>query len=276
MDWSLALASQGIEVAIDHQPEGLGWLLLVDAAQESPALATIRQYRIENRGWALKRRLRDLSVSFHWGALLWGWVLISLHWLAGASGNGLELAGAMTGAVRASGEWWRLVTATMLHADAGHLAANASTGIVALGLAMGRYGAGWTLLATLAAGALGNAAGLAVHPLPYRGLGASGMVMGALGLLTVQSLGAWRHPGAARRSILAGVFAGFLLFVLFGLSPRSDVVAHAGGFLGGLVGGVGLNWLPATWGRGTRADQRAGAAAVLIATACWSLALLNL
>jgi membrane associated rhomboid family serine protease len=168
-----------------------------------------------------------------------------------------------------------MVTATMLHADAGHLAANASTGIVALGLAMGRYGAGWTLLATLAAGALGNAAGLAVHPLPYRGLGASGMVMGALGLLTVQSLGAWRHPGAAKRSILAGVLAGVLLFVLFGLSPRSDVVAHAGGFLGGLVGGVGLNWLPATWGRGTRADQRAGAVAALIATACWSLALLN-
>jgi hypothetical protein len=109
--------------------------------------------------------------------------------------------------------------------------------------------------------------------MPYRGLGASGMVMGALGLLTVQSLGAWRHPGAARRSILAGVLAGILLFVLFGLSPRSDVVAHAGGFLAGLGCGVGLNWLPATWGRGTRADRLAGAASILIATAGWSLAL---
>ena len=273
MDWSLALASQGIEVAIDHQPDGLGWVLLVEPSQQTAALATIRQYRLENRGWALKRRLRDLGVTFHWGALAWCWVLICVHWLSGASGDGLEGIGSMTSAVRESGQWWRLVTATTLHADAGHLAANVSTGIVALGLAMGRYGAGWALLATLAAGALGNLAGLVFHPSPYQGLGASGVVMGALGLLAVQSLGAWRHPGAARRSVLAGVIAGTLLFVLFGLSPRSDVVAHAGGFLGGLGCGIGLNLLPPNWGRGSRPDRLAGAAAVLIATGCWSLAL---
>jgi membrane associated rhomboid family serine protease len=273
MDWSLALASQGIEVVIDHQPDGLGWVLIVEPEQEAAALATIRQYRLENRGWALRQRLRDLGFSFHWGVLLWAWALITLHWLADASGEGLERVGSMSHLVRVSGEWWRLFTATTLHADAGHLAANVSTGIAALGLAMGRYGAGWTLLATLLAGALGNAAGLLFHASPYRGLGASGVVMGALGLLAVQSLGVWRNPRAAWRSLLAGVVAGGLLFVMFGLSPASDVVAHAGGFAGGLLLGLGLNFLPERLGPRTTAGRWAGAAAILLVAACWSLAL---
>ncbi len=273
MDWSLALVSQGIEVTIDHQPEGLGWVLIVDPAQAAAAAATIRQYRLENRGWALRRQWRDLGLRFHWAALVWAGVLLAVHALNEAAGGGLAWAGSMSHTVRSTHEWWRLVTATTLHADVGHLAANVSTGLAALGLAMGRYGAGWAGLAALFAGALGNAAGLVFHPDPYRGLGASGMVMGALGLLTVQSLGVWRHPRAAWRSILAGVVAGGLLFVLLGLSPRSDVVAHAGGYLGGLLGGLGLNFLPARLGPGTPADRAAGVGAALLALVCWLQAL---
>ena len=273
MDWSLVLASQGIEVTIDHQPDGLGWVLIVDPAQAAAAQAHLRQYQRENRGWALRRRLRDLGFRFHWGALAWAGGLMALHALSAATGEGLELAGCMTHTVAATGEWWRLVTATMLHADAGHLAANVATGLVTLGLAMGRYGAGWALLTALLAGALGNLAGLFLHPGPYRGLGASGMVMGALGLLTVQSLGAWQSPRAAWRSVLAGVAAGALLFVFLGLNPRSDVIAHAGGYAGGLLGGLLLNGLPARWGPRSAANLTAGTAAGLLALVCWLEAL---
>jgi membrane associated rhomboid family serine protease len=273
MDWSLALASQGIEVVIDHQPEGLGWVLLVSPDQQQWARDTIRQYRLENRAWRLRQRLRDWGFSFHWGALAWCWVLIVIHWVAEAAGSWLEVAGAMGHAVGQTGEWWRLITATTLHVDVGHLAANVSTGIVVLGLAMGRYGAGWALLATLLAGALGNLAGLAVHTAPYRGLGASGVVMGGLGLLAVQSFALWRDPFAAKRSLLTGVIAGMLLFVLFGLNPKSDVVAHTGGFVGGLVFGALLNLLPARFGRDTRADRLAGATAIVLTAVCWALAL---
>ncbi len=266
------LASQGITVTIDHLPDGPGWVLWVEPGQEAAALDSLRQYRQENRAWRLRRRLRNLSVSFHWGVLLWAWVLIGLHWLADATGGALEAAGAMHHAVRATGDWWRLVTATTLHADVGHLAANVSTGLLVLGLAMGRYGAGWALLTSLLAGALGNLGGLLLHPRPYLGLGASGVVMGALGLLTVQSLGLWRHPRAAWRSVVAGLLAGGLLFVLLGLNPRSDVVAHAGGFLGGLGAGAGLNFLPARFGPRTGADILAGVVAVALALLCWVLA----
>lgn len=275
MDWSLALASQGLEVAIDHQPAGLGWVLLVNPAEQALALEIIRQYRLENRGWRLRQRLQHWGLSFHWGALAWCWVLIVIHWLADAGGSGLEVAGTMSHTVRETGEWWRLVTATTLHLDVGHLAANVSTGLVVLGLAMGRYGAGWALLATLLAGALGNVAGLALHTAPYRGLGASGVVMGGLGLLAVQSIALWRDSRVARRSFLTGVVAATLLFVLLGLNPTSDVVAHAGGFAGGLLLGILLNLLPPGWGRGTRADQLAGAVAILLTAVCWALALLS-
>lgn len=269
MDWSLVLASQGIEVTLDHQPDGLGWVLIVEAARAPAALAAIRQYRLENRGWALRRQWRDLGLSFHGGALVWAGVLMAVHALNEATGGSLEWAGSMSHTVPARQEWWRLVTATMLHADVGHLAANISAGLVVLGLAFGRYGAGWAGLATLLAGVLGNALGLVFHPAPYRGLGASGVVMGALGLLTVQSLGVWRHPRAAWRSVLAGVAAGVMLFVLLGLSPNSDVVAHAGGYLGGLITGVLLNALPARLGPRTTADRLAGTVAGLLALGCW-------
>lgn len=272
MDWSLALASQGIEVAIDHQPEGLGWVLVVHPDQQHLALDVIRKYQVENRGWRFRHRLRHWGVSFHWGALAWCWILVLIHWLADAAAGRLELAGSMSHTVRETGEWWRLVTATTLHVDAGHLAANVSTGMVVLGLAMGRYGAGWALLATLLAGALGNLAGWALHTEPYQGLGASGVVMGGLGLLAMQSMALWRDAFAARRSLLTGVIAGTLLFVLFGLNPKSDVVAHTGGFVGGLVFGVVLNLLPTRLGRDTRADRLAGATAIVLAAVCWALA----
>ena len=49
MDWSLVLLSQGIECVIERSADG--WTLLVEPQDRSRALATLRQYQIENRGW---------------------------------------------------------------------------------------------------------------------------------------------------------------------------------------------------------------------------------
>ena len=65
------------------------------------------------------------------------------------------------------------------------------------------------------------------------------MVMGALGLLAAQSLPLWRQHPRAGRLALTSALAGLMLFVLLGLDPSTDVVAHAGGFVaGGLLGGL--------------------------------------
>jgi len=143
-----------------------------------------------------------------------------------------------------SGQWWRIFTAISLHSGLGHLAANLTTGFLLVGLAMARYGAGVGLLASYLAGALGNVAGLLFYQSPYRGLGASGMVMGALGLIAVQSLFLWRRGPKIWKFIVNGILAGLMLFVLLGLDPQSDVVAHLGGFVAGALLGSLLTRVP--------------------------------
>ncbi len=65
------------------------------------------------------------------------------------------------------------------------------------------------------------------------------MVMGALGLIAAQSFSLLRQTPKASKFILSGVLGGLMLFVLLGLTPGTDVLAHAGGFAGGLlIGGI--------------------------------------
>jgi membrane associated rhomboid family serine protease len=240
MDWSLVLASQDIQCTILPPDAEHSWSLLVAAADHARALAAIDQYRRENRGWAWRDRLAEIPVEFQWSSLVWGLVLVVFHGLSARGLPDLRGAGAMDNLAVSAGQWWRLFTAILLHADVGHLMANLSSGALVWGLAMGRFGAGPALLAAFLAGAGGNATGWLLYPEPYRGVGASGMVMGGLGLLTMQSFSVWRTSPAAARLILSGVCAGVLLFVLLGLNPASDVVAHLGGFVFGLVFGAAL------------------------------------
>ncbi|MCP5517384.1 MAG: rhomboid family intramembrane serine protease [Verrucomicrobiales bacterium] len=273
MDWSLVLASQGIEPVIQHVPDEGGWGLRVNAGHHEAALAAIQQYRRENRGWRWRHRVASSEFTFHWGALVWGWGLILFHWWSAAWAGGLENAGAMNHRVAETGEWWRLFTATTLHADLGHLSSNVATGFVVLGLAMGRYGVGWALLAATFAGAFGNWLGLVMRQTPYIGLGASGVVMGALGLLTVYSFSLFRGVPGAKRQIIAGAAGGVILFALLGLSPNSDVLAHAGGFAGGVAFGLVFAWLPPAWLSSARANLLAGLSCGLGLAACWGLAM---
>lgn len=244
MDWSLVLASQDIHPIIVPPQESSAWALLVDPAHYQRALGAIQQYRLENRGWAWRRELPGATLEVHVGALFWCLLLAFWHWAATFAWEGLDLAGRMDSALVWKGAWWRLFTALTLHADLAHLMANATFGVVILGFAMARFGPGVTLLTTFISGALGNVAGLFFYSRPYTGVGASGMMMGALGLLCVHSFGLWRQSPKAARYVFSGVCAGFLLFVLFGVNPRSDILAHFGGFVSGLALGGGLALVP--------------------------------
>jgi membrane associated rhomboid family serine protease len=46
------------------------------------------------------------------------------------------------------------------------------------------------------------------------------------------------------RLFASGIFAGLLLFVFLGVSPESDVVAHLGGFITGVLLGLLLALAP--------------------------------
>ena len=107
---------------------------------------------------------------------------------------------------------------------------------------------------------------------PHRSLGASGMVMGALGLLAVQSFQLWRQTPAAAKYIVSGFFGGVMLFVLLGLAPGTDVMAHFGGFISGLLLGAILLLLPDIT-RKTTANLLCGFAFAVMVIVPWWLAL---
>ena len=257
MEWGLVLMSQGIVAAIDDGADGPGWCLWVPAADQPAALRAICLYRLENRHWHWRQPLPWRGFAFDWKVFFWGLLLVAVHVTGLRAPANFQLNGCLDNAAVRAGEWWRIFSAMLLHADAVHLVSNVTFGMIFLGLAMGRYGSGLGLLAAYLAGAAGNVAGLLIYPESHRGLGASGMVMGGLGLLAIQSLSLLRHGFIGRKQMLRGLLGGVMLFVLFGLSPETDVVAHFTGFVAGLALGAILLWLPPGWqNRGT--DSAAG------------------
>lgn len=234
MDWSLVLASQGIEHRIKHD-ELNGWALVVSESDHAPALAHIHQYRLENLHWRWRRPVFQPGLFFDGSSL--AWVLLAIFFYAWSEARAdLRTLGRMDGVALAHGEWWRLFTATWLHADLAHLSANLVFGFLFLGLVMGRYGPGVGLLAAYLAGVGGNVVAWLVYDETQRGLGASGVVMGALGLLAIQSFTLLKRRNAnGFRLFAGGILAGVLLFVFLGTSPGTDIVAHLGGFISGLL-----------------------------------------
>ena len=235
MEWSLVLVSQGIESTIRDGEEG--WQLEVSGQEYERALEVIRQYRSENQRWLWRREYFKPGLLFDWGSLAWV-VLTILFYVLSAYTVDLDRPGHMDSAEVSKGQWWRLFTAIWLHADLGHLAGNVTLGLILLGLAMARYGTGVGLLASYLAGAGGNVAAWLLAARPHYSLGASGMIMGSLGLLAIQSLYIWRKTPKSAQYILARLVSGLMLFILLGLAPGSDVFAHLGGFLAGVLLGT--------------------------------------
>jgi len=245
MDWSLVLASQEIDTVIDFSPEPPHWGLIVAPPDYERARAAIAQYQIENRAaWPWRRELIEADTVFDAGSIVWAMLIMSFFWVQNAR-DYFTGAGALDSNAIGEGQWWRLFTAIMLHGDAAHLATNLVFGVSLLGLAMGRYGTGIGLLASYLAGVFGNLVSWLLGPAQFVSLGASGMVFGGLGLLAAQSVAVWWKTRHAPRYALGGLFAAVMLFVLLGLSPRSNILAHAGGFVCGVVLGTGLAlWRP--------------------------------
>jgi len=236
-DWSLALLSEGIESTVDRDPESGRWILLLDSGQITSAIHVLRQYVAENRR-VPRRQPPGTRLIFDWGNTWFFVLLITLFCVTQTSAPTLRFLGVMDRTGFLAGEWWRPLTAVLLHFDLAHLAANVTIGMVFLGLAGGIFGAGRALLISYAAGVIANLAHCLI-PSSFSGLGASGIVMGTLGLITSNAV---LHQHAEGRTVgLRGAGAGILLLVLLGFDPhpRTDVFAHVIGFVVGFGFGAG-------------------------------------
>jgi len=269
-DWALVLLSRSVESTLGQDPVSGRWFLLVPAALRDRGASELRAYHQENRRWSWRTTVAetDTELPFHWAAL--AWVLANVF--AFQFGRSFAERGWFDSARFARGDWWRAITAVWLHNDVDHLASNAIYGSLVLGLALGRYGAGIGLLGGLLGGVAGNLLGFWVrHGRDYTGLGSSGMVMAGLGMLGAYSVRWWRHGRAATRFVLPGLFAGGFLFLQLGTSPGSDVVAHLGGFVAGMVYGSIATWMPDRLR--VACNRPAGLLFLLLSGVAWALAL---
>jgi len=273
LDWSLVLVSQGIESTIEPASEGPGWQLVLAQSDCQRAIQAIRQYKVENRTPLWQQTVPWTGLIFDWRGLAWCAFLLVLF-AYGESHPHLVKAGLMDRQAVWSGEWWRLFTAVTLHRDLHHLVSNLVAGVLLLGLAMGAFGSGIGLLAAYLAGVGGNLAGLFLHTGEYHSLGASGMIFGALGLLSGQMFGL---PGSAvvtaRQIMIRRVLSGFLLLVLLGLSPNVDVIAHVGGFFWGILFGALLARWPNLYARNTLVNRLAELLCIGLVVFTWWRAL---
>jgi membrane associated rhomboid family serine protease len=252
--------------------EESGWGLIVSTKDHASAVTILEQYRAENRHWPWRQKFSSKGVLFDWASL--GWVLLIgvFFFIQTHVAPSFRDAGLMDAVAVSHGEWWRLFTAIFLHADAGHFALNASIGLFLLGLTMGNFGTGIGLLAAYLAGAGGNVATWLIYTNGHRSLGASGMVMGCVGLLASQAIFTGAPPGRRWRFLAGGIAVGVMLFASLGLSPGSDVLAHFGGFVSGITVGCLLVAAPRV-GRNTAGNALAGLAFCILTIVPWWLAL---
>ena len=245
--------------------------LLVSPADAGRASQELDSYRQENRP-----RARPVPPRLHPGALLAaGGYLLVLFLCSVASSRSLfhfdwYEAGALDGVAVRAGAWWRAITALTLHADLGHLSANAGFGAL-FGVLVARvYGAGAGWLLVLAAAALANLLDAAWMPAGRISIGASTAVFAALGALAVH-----RWPASTRlaRAGLRGgsIVAALVLLAFLGTGDaNTDIAAHALGFASGALLAVPLRRFAPPRGR---VQWLSGAAALLLIAAAWAVAL---
>jgi len=191
----------------------------------------------------------------------------SMVWgLWGFDGNTLILFGGHWPPAVEAGQWWRLGTAIFLHAGVAHIGFNAFA-LWQIGPAIERlYGRGRTVFLFMLTGLA--ASGVAGFFLDGVGIGASGAIMGLIGLAA-----GWgqRDGTTAGRTIRNRMLKWAFYVLIFGFFIGADNVAHAAGFASGaLLGFV----LPAKQGvvPGVSAMVQ-GLAGGLAALACIALCL---
>ncbi|MFM1943973.1 MAG: hypothetical protein RI897_2955 [Verrucomicrobiota bacterium] len=270
-EWALALLSQGIESELLRSPHG--WILLLNPALLPKAREVIHLYQKENRHWHRYFQSTPDITGFHPAALLWTLLVAALYAITSFAPQSITDAGLCSTNGLLAGEYQRLFTAISLHANLAHLLGNLIFGTILLGYAMARFGGGWTLLSTFLSGAAANILSAWIHGPHHHGLGASGMVMAALGLLAISLPPPSAQPNTWQRWLLRGILAAGLLFVLIGLDPSTDVIAHSGGFLAGILSGLILRVLPQQVLHGNRPNHYAAILALTLLLATWALAL---
>lgn len=174
-----------------------------------------------------------------------------------STGNGdLVDRFATTGYWVASGEWWRLLTGTVLHAGPVHLALNMCALWVLGGVLERDLGAA-RFLSLYLAGGIGGSLGVMLLDPDSATVGASGAIFGMLGTLLVLQMRRGINPW---QSGLGGI-----LLLNLGITFAIPGIS-IGGHLGGLAAGALAGWASLELA-GPRGERKAAAAAATLVVA---------
>ena len=268
--WSLVLSSRRFLNRVEHGR------LLVAPALGHLAVREILAYEAENGARVRPAALSDNS----WVSLLVVTLFLAATMWVNSLGLGRSMAWHMAGRADAAlilgGQWWRCVTALFLHADAGHLLANAAALAVLASMLGRRIGSGLTWGLFILAGGLGNAFNAWAQAPDHLSVGAS---TGVFGLIGVLAGGAGRGERSSRvQALLLTLGFGLSLLAMLGAGDiegetRVDLGAH----LFGLLCGLPFGFMVATWHGATgwkaRLNVLAGISGLAVAILAWMAAL---
>lgn len=272
---ALVLKAMGIShLLVELPPQG--WHLLVPETLAARAREELYLYHRENPrhsppAWPVIPRARGLPLAATWVlALVLAWI-VQRGWLFGVDWLG---AGGMVAGRALEGEWWRALTALMLHADIGHLVGNLVFGAFFAYFAGQHLGSGVAALAIIVFAGFGNLGNAWIQLDSHRSIGASTAVFAALGLIGALAVAATRRHAVGWARSWAPVVGAVAMLAFIGTGDEhTDIVAHLTGFVAGMGGGVLLQ----RHGGGVWADPRwqppAAVAALCLLGVAWWLAL---
>jgi rhomboid protease GluP len=138
-----------------------------------------------------------------------------------------------------AGEWWRLITPVLVHANGLHIAFNMFVFYMYGQDVEAAFGHVQLVLIYVVAGITGSAFSFAFGT-SSGSVGASGAVFGVVGALLVYLYN--RRSSRFMAHHMQGIVSFLLLNTVIGfVLPNIDIMAHLGGFLGGVAMGFGFD-----------------------------------
>jgi membrane associated rhomboid family serine protease len=170
--------------------------------------------------------------------------------------------------VRIYGEWYRTVTALVLHADTAHLLGNVAFGMLFLAFSARLVGAGRAVWLTMLGGALANGAAVLLRSAAVTSIGFSTALFATIGLQS----GYMACTGWRRNRYLLPLAGGAGLLAMLGTEGvNTDYLAHVTGLLSGTALGV-LEAVRLRNGWPGFGQAAGYVLAVLLPVVCWVMA----
>ncbi len=240
--YSLVLSAVNIPHTIKHNLDGTLELLIADHLREK-ALYEITSYLQENQDWP---PLPPASPSFNPPFKAMSFIVIGcLVFIYSISGDWhpesiwfTKGAGDST-AILQDGEYYRLITPLMLHADLVHLMGNCFLGGFLLHFYFKLTGNGLGLFIMLTTATIANYINVLAHGPEHYFVGFSTAVFSVIGVLCTS--GYQKSTSTVNFHLFMPVMAGIALLALLGAGgERTDLGAHFFGLVSGMIAGMFL------------------------------------